>query len=113
MDSAIDGPIEDSLTPLGDRLLVVLDEESEETESGIHLPDGVSEGRGDGAMGIVYAMGEGAIEDELAPEEQVLLGDRILFNENVGRDLPRNDDDKQYRLVRKANVLAVLGDLGV
>lgn len=94
--------VETFFHPLEDRILVALDEEPDETESGIYLPEGVSDGQGRGKTGTAKAFGPDCSPDSVTD------GDRVLFQENIGREVPIGSDE--YILVREANVLAVLGD---
>lgn len=105
----MDKPIESSLRPLQDRVLVALDDEDVETDSGIYLPEGVSEGGGNGATGTIVATGNGYADGKSAPPMEVEVGDRVLFGENFGRDLP-DDTGNEYRLIRQSNLLATLGE---
>jgi co-chaperonin GroES (HSP10) len=86
--------------PLEDRILISLNGDPEETESGIYLPEGVSDGRGRGKTGVAKTFGPECSSD-VADE-----GDTVLFQENIGRDLPLGDGE--HVLVREANILAVL-----
>lgn len=95
-----------SFTPIEDRILVRTDEGGE-YETDLHIPD-MADDPASGMTGVVISVAENAMAENGASLTEISEGDQVLFNENVGRDFPAEDDN--YRLVRQANLLAVLGE---
>lgn len=95
--------------PLQNRVLVAVDEEDRVTDEGLYIPDNASR-NGSGATGTVLAVGDGRKKsDGTRHPMEIEVGDRILFGENFGRELP-TEGDEEYLLIRQTNVFAVLGE---
>ena len=91
-----------NLQPLGDRLIVEVLEEEEQTVSGIVLPDTAKEKP---QRGRVLAVGPGSRDDEgkyipLDVEE----GDEIVFSKYGGTEIKVGTDE--YLILRESDVLA-------
>ena len=96
-----------NLKPLGDRLIVEVLEEEEQTVSGIVLPDTAKEKP---QRGRVLAVGPGARDDD---GEHIPLdldeGDEIIFSKYGGTEIKLGADE--VLILRESDVLAkVVGD---
>jgi chaperonin GroES len=95
------------LQPLGDRLIVEVLEEEEQTVSGIVLPDTAKEKP---QRGRVLAVGPGSRNDkgELVPMD-VAEGDEVIFSKYGGTEIKIGGDD--VLILRESDILAkVVGD---
>lgn len=97
------------ITPLGDRVLVREQEdepEEETTESGIIIPETVSDEDSNTTRGEVVAVGEGELQDdgERRPVP-VNVGDEVLFS--WGDKITMDGED--YHIVDASNILATIG----
>jgi chaperonin GroES len=90
------------LQPLGDRLIVEVLEEEEQTSSGIVLPDTAKEKP---QRGRVLAVGPGGRNDkgELVPMD-LAEGDEIIFSKYGGTEVKLGTDE--YLILRESDVLA-------
>jgi len=95
-----------SLRPLGDRVVVRPKDRSETTESGIVLPDTVSEKP---QQGEVLSVGPGRLLDSGARITiDLKVGDTVLFTKYSGAELKHEDDD--LLILSERDVLAVIGN---
>src|SRR5919204_5546930 len=90
------------LQPLGDRLIVEVLEEEEQTSSGIVLPDTAKEKP---QRGRVLAVGPGGRNDkgELVPMD-LAEGDEIIFSKYGGTEVKLGTDEGL--ILRESDVLA-------
>lgn len=89
------------IKPLDDRVLVEpLEEIESRTSSGIIIPDTAKEKP---RIGIVIAVGT---DEDL--REKVKEGDKILFAKYGGEEIEVNG--KEYRIVSRSDILAVIED---
>ena len=90
------------LQPLGDRLIVEVLDEEEQTVSGIVLPDTAKEKP---QRGRVLAVGPGSRNDEgkIVPMD-VAEGDEIIFSKYGGTEVKLGSDD--VLILRESDVLA-------
>lgn len=95
-----------NIKPLGDRVLVQISEEAEQTESGIIIPDTASKERPQ--QGKVVAVGEGRRDEQgnRIPMD-VNAGDTVLFTK-YGPDEVEVDGE-EYLVVKESDILAVIG----
>jgi chaperonin GroES len=96
-----------NLQPLGDRLIVEVLEEEEQTVSGIVLPDTAKEKP---QRGRVLAVGPGPRDDngKFVPMD-VEDGDEVVFSKYGGTEIKVGTDE--YLILRESDVLAkVVGD---
>jgi chaperonin GroES len=96
------------LKPLGDRLIVEVLEEEEQTVSGIVLPDTAKEKP---QRGRVLAVGPGARNTETGDHIPMDLeeGDEVVFSKYGGTELKLGTDE--VLILRESDVLAkVVGD---
>ncbi|MDX8363294.1 MULTISPECIES: co-chaperone GroES [Bacillaceae] len=92
------------LKPLGDRVVIQIEETEEKTASGIVLPDTAKEKPQEGK---VVAVGSGRVLDSgerVALE--VAVGDSIIFSKYAGTEV--KSDGNEYLIVRESDILAVL-----
>ena len=85
------------IKPLGDRVLVKLEEVEEKTAGGIFIPQTAQEKT---QTGIV----EGVGEDETI---QVKAGQKVMYDKYAGTQVSDNDGT-DYLLVRYSDILAVI-----
>ena len=92
------------IKPLGERVVIEVEEGDMKTASGIVLPDTAKEKP---QKGKVIAVGTGKLLDngQRAPME-VKEGDSIIFSKYSGSEV--KVDDKEYLIVRESDILAVL-----
>ena len=88
------------IKPMDDRLVLELIEEEKQTASGIIIPDTAKEKP---IMGKVIAVG---MDEDL--QEKVKEGDRVLFAKYGGEEITL--DGKDYKIVQRADILAILED---
>jgi chaperonin GroES len=95
------------LQPLGDRLIVEILEEEEQTVSGIVLPDTAKEKP---QRGKVLAVGPGARdEDGNHIKMDVEVDDQVIFSKYGGTEIKVDGED--VLILRESDVLAkVVGD---
>jgi chaperonin GroES len=96
------------LEPLGDRLIVEVLDEEQETVGGIVLPDTAKEKP---QRGRVLAVGPGARSQETGERIRIDAeeGDEIVFSKYGGTEIKVGTDD--YLILRESDVLAkVTGD---
>lgn len=85
---------------MDDRLVLELIEKEEKTSSGIIIPDTAKEKP---IMGRVVAVGT---DEDL--REKIKEGDKVLFAKYGGEEI--NFDNKDYKIVQRSDVLAVIED---
>ena len=92
-----------NLQPLGDRLIVEVLDEEQETVSGIVLPDTAKEKP---QRGRVLAVGPGARSQETGEriEMDVEEGDEVVFSKYGGTEIKVGTDE--YLILRESDVLA-------
>lgn len=93
-----------TITPLGDKVLLKRLEADEKTKGGIILPETAKEKPKEGK---VIAMGRGRLLDngEYAPFT-VKKNDRVLFSSYAGSEV--KIDDETYLIVAEDEILAVI-----
>ena len=93
-----------TITPLGDRLLVKRIEETEQIKGGIIIPDSAKEKPQEGE---VLAVGKGKSNDEgkVFPLD-VKAGDRVLFGKYSGTEI--KIDGEELLIMREEEVLGIV-----
>lgn len=91
------------LKPLGDRVVVSVEEEQEETVGGIVLANNAKQKP---QQGTIVAVGEGA----LSPEGKrlpmaVKKGDKILYDKYAGSEVKVNGED--YLVLHEKDIMAI------
>jgi len=91
-----------NLQPLGDRLIVEVLEEEEQTVSGIVLPDTAKEKP---QKGKVLAVGDGKLDDNGQRQPlDVAEGDEVLYSKYGGTEI--KVDGEELLVLRESDVLA-------
>lgn len=92
------------IKPLGDRVLVEPEKESEVKKGGIIIPDTAKEKP---MQGRVVAVGEGKRDDDgkLIPMS-VKKGDLVLLPKYGGTEV--KIDDQEYQIVREDDILGII-----
>jgi chaperonin GroES len=85
-----------TVKPLGDRVLVKMEQEEEKTKSGLYIPETAQEKT---QIAAVVAIGD----DE---EITVKVGDKILFDKYAGTTVKIENDD--HLILSIGDVLAVI-----
>ena len=90
------------IKPLGDRIVIKVIEDTEQTSGGIFIPESAKEKP---QKGEVVAVGEGEVDDkgERKPMD-VKVGDVILYAKYAGTDVKL--DDVSYKILSIKDALA-------
>ena len=92
------------LKPLGDRIVIKVIEDTEQTSGGIFIPDSAKEKP---QKGEVVAVGEGKINDKGEREPMdVKVGDNILYAKYAGTDIKM--DGVEYKILSVKDALAII-----
>ena len=92
-----------AIKPLGDRVLVLPLDQSEEKVGSIIIPDTAKEKPQEGT---VEAVGPGRTEDGKLIAPEVKVGDRVLYGKYSGTEIKQ--EGKEYLIVRESDILAIL-----
>jgi chaperonin GroES len=92
--------------PLGDRVIVEVDDSPDTTKGGIIIPENAKEPL---TRGVVIAAGPGKVIDGKMREVTVKVGDRVLFGKYSGSDVD-NEDRKPYKIMPEDDLLGVIED---
>ena len=92
------------IKPLGDRIVIKVIEDTEQTSGGIFIPDSAKEKP---QKGEVVAVGQGKLTDknERQPMD-VKVGDKILYAKYAGTDV--KVDGTEYKILSVSDALAVI-----
>lgn len=85
-----------SIKPLGDRVLLSIDQGEEKTAGGIYIPQTAQEKT---QTGVVQAVGD----DE---EITVKTGDKVMYDKYAGTTV--SIDDEEHLIVRMSDIIAVV-----
>ena len=92
------------LKPLGDRIVIKVIEDTEQTSGGIFIPDSAKEKP---QKGEVVAVGAGKINDKGEREPMdVKVGDTILYAKYAGTDIKM--DGVEYKILSVKDALAII-----
>jgi chaperonin GroES len=92
------------IVPIGDRIVVKIEENEERTKSGIVLPDTAKEKP---QKGKVVAVGSGRLLDNgKRVELEVKEGDTVVFSKYAGTEIKL--DGEKYLILSESDVLAIL-----
>jgi chaperonin GroES len=92
------------IVPIGDRIVVKIEENEEKTRSGIVLPDTAKEKP---QKGKVIAVGSGRLLDNGKKVElEVKVGDTVIFSKYAGTEIKL--DGEKYLILSESDVLAIL-----
>ncbi len=93
------------IKPLGDRVLVQPEADSELKKGGIIIPDTAKEKP---QQGKVMALGTGKLDDDGKKIPfNVKKGDTVLMPKYGGTEI--KIDDKEYQIVREDDILGIVG----
>jgi chaperonin GroES len=93
-----------NLKPLGDRVVLEVLEESEQTVGGIFIPDTAREKP---QRGLILAVGPGRLrEDGKREEMQVKVGEKVLFAKYSGTDVRLGN--KEVKILSEKDILGVI-----
>ena len=95
------------LKPFDARVMVKKPERQEQTESGIILPDTVSE-QAQTAQGIVISVGQGSRNMNTGEYMPIAIneGDRIIYSKFSAQQVQHEDDD--FFFVAERDIIAVI-----
>ncbi len=93
-----------SISPLGDRVVVLPLAKEEQTASGILIPD--SANREKPEQGTVVAVGPGRYDDGTLVPMSTKVGDTVLFSKYGFDEV--TVDGKDYLILPESSVLAIL-----
>lgn len=92
------------LKPLGDRIVIKVIEDTEQTSGGIFIPDSAKEKP---QKGEVVAVGQGKLNDKGEREPMdVKTGDIVLYAKYAGTDIKM--DGVEYKILSVKDALAVI-----
>ncbi len=92
------------LKPLGDRIVIKVIEDTEQTSGGIFIPDSAKEKP---QKGEVVAVGQGNLNDKGEREPMdVKTGDIVLYAKYAGTDIKM--DGTEYKILSVKDALAVI-----
>jgi len=92
------------IKPLGDRIVIKVIEDTEQTSGGIFIPDSAKEKP---QKGEVVAVGLGKLNDKGEREPlDVKVGDKILYAKYAGTDV--KFDGVEYKILSVKDTLAVI-----
>ncbi len=92
------------IKPLGERIVIKVIEDTEQTSGGIFIPDSAKEKP---QKGEVVAVGLGKINDKGEREPMdVKVGDKILYAKYAGTDIKL--DGIEYKILSVKDALAVI-----
>lgn len=87
------------IKPLGDRVVVQPEEQEDQTESGLYIPESAKEKP---QMGSVISVGPGRVENGHRIEMNVSEGDRVLYGKYAGTEYG------EYLIMRESDILGIL-----
>ena len=92
------------LKPLGDRIVIKVIEDTEQTSGGIFIPDSAKEKP---QKGEVVAVGEGKLNDKGEREPMdVKAGDVVLYAKYAGTDIKM--EGVEYKILSVKDALAII-----
>ena len=92
------------LKPLGDRIVIKVIEDTEQTSGGIFIPDSAKEKP---QKGEVVAVGEGKMNEKGEREPMgVKVGETVLYAKYAGTDIKM--DGVEYKILSVKDALAVI-----
>ncbi|MGN0172921.1 MAG: co-chaperone GroES [Acutalibacteraceae bacterium] len=92
-----------TIKPLGDRVVVKMQDAEETTKGGIILTNSAKEKP---QIAEILAVGPGGVVDGCEVEMFVEVGDKVLLNKYAGNEV--RVDDVDYIIVRQSDILAIV-----
>lgn len=97
----------EKLRPLGDRVVVKVDEADDKTPGGIIIPDNAKEPL---TRGILIAVGPGKMLDNgKLREPRVKVGERVIFGKYAGSEV-QGMHRESYKLLTEDDLLAAIDE---
>lgn len=94
-----------NLKPLGDRVVLEILDDNEQTSGGIFIPDTAREKP---QRGVILAVGPGRFrEDGKREEMQVKVGDKVLFAKYSGTDV-KLPAGKEVKILSEKDILGII-----
>ena len=94
-----------NIKPLFDRVLILPEYETTQSQSGIVLPETSQERP---QTGIVVAVGDGENLEGTKTEMSVKIGDKVLFNKYIGAEI--KIENKTHIVLRQIDIIGVIND---
>ncbi len=91
------------LKPLGDRIVIKVIEDTEQTSGGIFIPDSAKEKP---QKGEVIAVGLGKLNEKGEREPMDEVGDTVLYAKYAGTDIKM--DGVEYKILSIKDALAII-----
>lgn len=92
------------IKPLGDRIVIKVIEDTEQTSGGIFIPDSAKEKP---QKGEIVAVGLGKVNEKGEREPMdVKVGDKILYAKYAGTDV--KIDGTEYKILSVSDALAII-----
>ncbi len=93
-----------TIKPLGDRIVLKVIDDVQQTQGGIFIPDSAKEKP---QKGEIVAVGEGKVMDNGEREPMdVKIGDKVLYAKYSGTDV--KIDGAEYKILSVKDVLAII-----
>ena len=92
-----------AIKPLGDRVLIEIQEENLTKQGSLFIPDTAKEKP---QQGKVVAVGAGRFDDGKQVPMEVKVGDTVLYSKYAGTEIKQ--DGKEYLIVRESDILAII-----
>ena len=93
------------LKPIFDRIVLKPQALSEQTKSGLYIPESAVEKP---QIATVVAVGDGGLPDGRDGKIRVKIGDNVLYSKFSGIEYKNNDE--MFIIVRQGDILAILED---
>ncbi len=91
------------LKPLGDKVVIKVEEDTQTTKSGIILPDAAKEKP---VMGKVIAVGSGEVIDGKKVALDVKEGDKVIYSKYAGSEVKL--EGEEFLILRQHDILAIV-----
>lgn len=96
-----------NVKPLGDRVVIKVDDREAKTASGIIIPDNA--GKEKPEQGTIVAVGPGEkLENGERSKLEVKVGDKVLFSKYTPEEI--TVDNEKYLIVKESNLLAIISE---
>jgi chaperonin GroES len=96
------------LRPLGDRVIVKVDDAEDKSAGGIIIPDNAKEPL---TRGVIIAVGPGKRGDEgNVREPRVKKGERVIFGKYAGSEIQGTDQRDRHMMLTEDDLLAAVDD---
>lgn len=99
------------ISPLGFRVVVRIETNSDKTETGLYLPEGAKEKMSESILAQVTDVASAADEDDdLTNVSGIPLGARVLIKKDAGVKVPWDDT---LRIIETQEVLAMVEEISI